>query len=98
MAPEPLWRVVGHADCLERWIADESPSTDLRILVTAWLMTRMEDPYRGMDRMPEFPGWWFGKVARSDHGRYGAVYCTCQIDEVNREVYVRGITTLNKPV
>lgn len=61
------WLVVATEECLERWAAIEHPPEDLRIIVATWLMTRMDNPHRDVDRMPDFPGWWFGKVA----GCYG---------------------------
>lgn len=91
------WLLLGTEECLDRWAATEHPPEDLRIIVANWLMTRMDNPHRDVDRMPDFPGWWFGKVAGSDHG-WSAVYCTYQINEAERVVQIRGINTLNRPV
>lgn len=91
------WLVLGWEDCLERWITVEHPPQELRSIVVNWLMTRLDDPHQGVRRMPEFVGWWFGKVAGSDAG-FSAVYCTYQINGAERVVQVRSISTLNRPV
>ncbi|MFG2046060.1 hypothetical protein ACGFIW_01350 [Micromonospora sp. NPDC048935] len=88
----------GYDDCLDLWAAVEDPPAELRILVVKWLMSRLEDPHRGVKRVRDFPNLWFGKVAESDHGSGAAVWCTYEIDEANRRVHLRAVSTLNNPV
>jgi len=47
-------------DRLDAWAEQEDPSTDLRILVTSWIMTRYDDPYQGVQRAEGFENLWFG--------------------------------------
>jgi hypothetical protein len=97
VSPNP-WQILGTEDCLTRWQDLEKPSTDLCFLVAEWLLSKMDDPYQGMRRVPNFPTLWFGKVARSDHGADSVVVCSYEIDEDTHTVYVRSIATLSKPI
>jgi hypothetical protein len=56
------WQLVRFLEHLNRWGEIESPDPDTRLVVTAWVMSRHEDPYRGVRREPGFPNLWFGKV------------------------------------
>ncbi len=80
MVGSPSWLVLFADDCLQRWEDLRKPTPDLQAVVTSWLMTRMEDPYAGARRVPDFPNMWFAKVAGSDHGPYAAVFCTYDIE------------------
>ena len=46
------------------WIERELPSDDLRLTVTAWILTRYDDPYQGVQREPGFDNLWFGEIPR----------------------------------
>lgn len=98
MSPNRPWQILGTEDCLNRWQDREKPSTDLSFLVAEWLVSKMDDPYQGMRRIPEFPNMWFGKVSRSDHRPDSVVVCTYEIDEAAHTVHLRSIATLSKPI
>jgi hypothetical protein len=61
------WILEGFLDCLDRWAALESPSDDLRMVVTAWILSRYDDPYMGVRREPGFDNLWFGPVPPLRH-------------------------------
>lgn len=94
MAPEPEWQVLGFDDCMDLWIHTQNPPDELCILVANWLVARIENPHVGVRRRPDFPNQWFGKVTNSDHGSGAAVYCTYDLDEAEKIVYIRAISTL----
>jgi hypothetical protein len=54
VSPNRPWQILGTEDCLNRWQDREKPSTDLSFLVAEWLVSKMDDPYQGMRRIPEF--------------------------------------------
>jgi hypothetical protein len=61
--PEPgRWQLESFLDHLDVWIEREQPSDDLRLIVTAWVLTRYEDPYQGVQREPGFENLWFGEI------------------------------------
>jgi len=76
VSPNLPWQILGTEECLDRWQDREEPSTDLSFLVAEWLVSKLDDPYQGMRRVPELPNLWFGKVSRSDHGADSVVVCT----------------------
>jgi len=75
------WELRGFLERLDAWADLESPPADLRLLVTAWIMTRYEDPYQGVRRESGFPNLWFGPVPQSDDGRGLIVACSYWIEE-----------------
>lgn len=94
----PGWRLVGFEEALDRSAETENPSTDLRSLVTEWVLSRFDNPHQGVRREPGSPeGLWFGKVPGSDHGAGAAVACAYWIDEAEKVVRCDNIASLNKP-
>ena len=61
-----FWHLNGFEDALDAWILRDSPSLDLRFLVTEWVVGRAEDPYIGVSRRLEIaPNYWFGVIPGS---------------------------------
>ena len=82
---------------MDLWESLSSPSDELRLLVTAWTLSRIEDPYQGMRREPGgHPNLWFGMVPGSRHGRE-AVYCSYLVFEQTGTVRCNSIATLGWP-
>ncbi len=92
----PLWTLLSFLERLDQWIERESPPDDLRLLVTAWIMTRYEDPYQGVRREGKFPNLWFGPVP--DTGTDAVVACSYWIDEVNHTVRCDSFGTFPLPL
>jgi hypothetical protein len=82
----PLWILLGFLDRLDQWVERESPPDELRLLVTAWIMTRFDDPYQGVRREGKFPNLWFGPVPDAVDTQGRLVACAYWIDEVNHTV------------
>jgi hypothetical protein len=89
---------VGFLDRLDTWAEQESPPDDLRLLVTAWIMTRYDDPYQGVRREHGFPNLWFGVVPHSEDGAGAVVVCAYWIEESTRIVRCDSFATLNLPL
>jgi hypothetical protein len=50
---------------------------DLRIVVTEWIFSRVEDPFGGgVRREPDFENLWFGEVPNSHDGKGHVVVCS----------------------
>ena len=64
----PAWTLVGFIERLDAWAEQEKATTDLQLLVLSWVMSRSDDPYRGVRRTPGFPNLWFGAVPLTDDG------------------------------
>jgi hypothetical protein len=43
---EPEWHLEDFLERLDEWAEHEGVPDDLKLIVTAWIFTRMEDPYR----------------------------------------------------
>lgn len=98
MADQESWTLEGFLQRLDAWVELESPSDDLRLLVTAWVMTRYDDPYQGVRRETGFPNLWFGVVPNSDDGSERVVVCSYWIEESRRIVRCDNFATLNLPL
>jgi hypothetical protein len=97
VADTDAWRLEDFEARLDQWIASEKPADDVRLLVTAWVLSRFDDPYAGVRREPEFENLWFGPVPGSV--REGTVVaCSYWIFETRRAVRCNSIATLNLPV
>jgi hypothetical protein len=92
------WKLEGFLLRLDAWAELESPTDDLRLLVTAWIMTRYDDPYQGVRREEGFPNLWFGVVPNSDDGSGRVVVCSYWIEESSRVVRCDNFGTLNRPL
>ena len=79
----PFWRLEGFLDRLDVWANEQGASDELRRLVTAWIFTRFEDPYRGVTRAEIAPNLWFGQVPGSVHNE-SVVACSYWIFELDR--------------
>jgi len=91
------WQLEGCEVGLDEWITLESPDSDLRLVVTAWVLSRFDDPYLGVRREPGFPNLWFGPIPGSAHaGR--VVACSYWIIDGERRVRCNGFATLNLPL
>jgi hypothetical protein len=88
----------GFVEHLDAWVQREAPPEDLLLLVIPWIMTRYDDPYRGVQREPDFDNLWFGRVPDTDDGSGAVVTCSYWIDELDRTVRCNSIARLNWPV
>ena len=98
--PEPAgrWGLVGFLERLDDWETREGPSDDLRLVVTAWILSRFDDPYQGVQREPGFPNLWYGEVPGTAHGHAQIVVCSYWIEETARTVRCDSIATLSFPL
>lgn len=97
MPASPQWQLVGFLERLDTWIADEDPVDELRLEVTAWILSRFENPYDGVRREPGFANLWFGRIPRSQHQRQ-VVVSSYWIEETTHTVRCDSIATLALPL
>ncbi|HYN96993.1 MAG TPA: hypothetical protein VES42_24395 [Pilimelia sp.] len=90
------WRLERFPEAIDAWIARESPSDDVRLIVIDWVMSRHDDPYRGM-RREALPNLWFGPV-RGTQTMGTVVTCSYWVYESTRTVRCNDICTLNQPI
>lgn len=66
--------------------------------MTSWILTRLEDPYEGLQREGGFPNLWFGRIPGSYQPLDGTVVvCSLWIVESSRSVRCDRIGTLSIP-
>jgi hypothetical protein len=92
------WRLAGFSDRLDEWISLEAPPDWLRVLVGNWVLSRIEDPYGGLRRQPDFDNLWFGVVPGSVTEEGTAVACSLWIYERAHAVRCDRIATLSWPI
>lgn len=56
------WRLRDFDYWLDLWIDVEDPDEQVRWAVGGWIQSRLEDPYRGVERVAGFDNLWFGPV------------------------------------
>lgn len=92
------WTLQGFLERLDTWIAESQPPDPVRRTVTAWIFSRMIDPYKGVSREPGFENLWFGTVPNSQHRDGQVVVCAYWILEQERTVRCDSFATLPLPV
>lgn len=92
------WTLEGFLDWLDAWAELESPKDDLRLTVTAWIMTRYDDPYQGVRRENGFANLWFGAIPNTSDGSGSVVTCSYWIEESSRTVRCDNFGTLSLPL
>ena len=97
MPESPGWRLVDFSTHIERWIAQDAPSIDLRVVVIDWLVSRADDPYQGVRRWPGADAWWHGEIPLTRTSDSRAVHVNYVIEERTHSVNRRGLATLDLP-
>ena len=91
------WSLANFLPELDRWVAQEQPSDELRRQVIDWIFSRYDDPYQGVRREPDFENLWFGAVPGTRRaGRL--VACSYFIYETSRTVACDSFATLTWPI
>ncbi len=98
--PAARWRLELFLERLDMWAAREGVNVDvdLRIVVTAWLQSRMDDPHVGVARAAGFDNLWSGVVPGSGNGQGRVVVCSYWIFEAARVVRCDNFGLLSWPV
>jgi len=91
------WLLFDFEERFDAWVALEQPSPELRVLVLDWILTRQQDPYRGVRREPGFDNLWFGAVPRSSRGTGRAVTCSYWVYEADHTVRCDSFASLSPP-
>jgi hypothetical protein len=82
---------------MDDWKEREKPTIDLAFVVAEWVLSRFDDPYRGMRRERGFDNLWYGVVPGTEF-QGSAVVCSYFVDELNRQVCCDSFATLSLPV
>lgn len=91
------WSLEGFEEHLDIWFNQEQPDDDLRLIVTAWVLSRFDDPYQGFRRQPEFDNLWFGPIPGTQRGDQ-VVTCAYWIVERDHVVRCDSFATLGLPI
>ena len=83
---------------LDEWIALEDPRDAVRLETTAWILTRVDDPYDGVHQESGFDNLWYGTVPGTWHGEGNVVICAYWIFERDHVVRCDRFGTLSWPV
>ena len=93
------WTLVSFLEGLDLWIAEEQPDDDLRLVVTTWVLSRAEDPYRGdCRRDPVVPNLWAVAIPKTRHDGDLVVVATYFIEERSHSVRCNQIGSLTLPL
>jgi hypothetical protein len=95
---DPGWRLSRFEERLDDWIDLESPPDDVRAAVTAWILTRVDDPFQGARRELGFPNLWTAVVPGSIHRPQSVVVCSYWVSVGDRTVVCNQVATLGHPV
>jgi hypothetical protein len=90
------WTLERFLERMDTWIERESPSYGLRLVVLDWIMSRHDNPYRGMRRERHFANLWFGPVPGTEFDGT-VIVCSYWIEESTRTLTCYDICTLNNP-
>ena len=93
----PAWSLIDFGERLDSWNLADKPSDDLRLIVTAWAVTRFDDPYQGMRRELSFDNLWYGTVPGTYDGHSTVVCCSYWILEASHTVRCNQFATLSLP-
>jgi hypothetical protein len=91
------WQLEGFLECVDRWTDLEHPSDDLRLVVTAWILSRFDDPYRSARREPGFDNLWFALVPGTLEPDGSVVACSFWIEELSQTVRCDSFASLGYP-
>lgn len=91
------WSLEGFEEALDIWAERESADVDLRLVVTAWIFSRHDDPYVGVRREAGFDNLWFGPIPASLRAQK-VVVCSYWITESTRTIRCDSIATLSLPI
>lgn len=94
---DPLWGLDRFPEAFDAWALRESPSVELRYIVTEWAIFRMEDPFQGAHRQRGFLNLWFAVVPDSWDESGELVTCSYWVDVAARVVSVDNFGTLGPP-
>ncbi|MET7948423.1 hypothetical protein [Micromonospora sp. NPDC005324] len=96
MSDASLWVLRGFDRHLDLWIAQFQPDQDLINQVTAWVLSRFEDPFQGVRREQGFDNLWWGHVPLSLRDET-VVVCSYFVRERERTVTCNSIAPLSLP-
>ncbi len=92
-----LWTLRDFEERFDAWVAQESPSIDLRYIVLNWVFSRAENPFAGARRAEGFENLWFTVIPGS-HNKSGAmVTCSYWIEVADHVVLCDIFGTLSPP-
>ena len=98
----PAWSLQDFLPRLDAWVSRENPTDELRVHVTRWIFTRMQDPMSYARRAAGFEDLWQAVVPDSehfdDHLQRCAVICLYWIDVPNRVARCDGFASLSLPI
>jgi hypothetical protein len=95
--PAQPWALERFQEVLDAWAERDKPSVDLRFVVTEWVLSLFDDPYKSA-RRENAPNLWSVVVPGSAEDPYQVVFCSYWIEERRHVVRCDNIATLSYPV
>ena len=92
------WHLVRFTEELDLWVERAAAPADLVLLILPWIMSRIDDPYRGVRRAAGFDNLWFGPIPGTDDGSGRVVSCSYWITETSHSVRCNSFSTLHRPL
>jgi hypothetical protein len=94
---EAAWSLARFEQRLDEWLDLEAPPDDVRRIVTAWTLTRLDDPFVDAQREAGFPNLWSVRVPGSIHAGPTVVLCAYWIHLPRRLVVCESFGSLGYP-
>lgn len=94
----PSWTLDRFLAELDSWIEREGPNIDLRLVVTAWILSRTVDPFGGARREPGFDNLWSAVVPDSGDGAGQVVACSYWVEVGRHVVRCNSFALLSWPI
>lgn len=92
------WFLENFLERLDQWVELEGPPEQIRLAATAWIMTRLDDPYLGVRREPGFDNLWFGPIPETQHGDGLVAACSYWIFEREHRLRCDSFASLTRPL
>jgi hypothetical protein len=96
----PVWKLEEFDERLDIWLAGDGHAADpeTRILVLAWIQSRMDDPYAGVRRDGRIDNLWYGKVPDTQRDDGQVVVGMYFIFEAKKIVKCDSFSFLSPPI
>ena len=91
------WFLENFLERLDQWVDLGGPPERVGRAATAWIMTRLDDPYFGVRREPGFDNLWFGPIPGTQHGNNLVAACSYWIFERESRLRCDGFASLTLP-
>lgn len=96
--PGRPWLIVNFEPWLIRWVREYQPPLAVIVAVRAWVKSREENPFAGVNYEPGFDNYLFGAIPNTMDGDGRVVTCAYWVHRDDHVVRCDMISTASWPV